>query len=65
MPRPPLRGELARDALGADARVGLVERHDVDLDILAEHLARRAIGSEPVQHGERVRGMAERIHWMT
>jgi hypothetical protein len=48
------RFDQRRDAVGADARVGLVEGVDVDVDVLAQALALRAVAGKPVQRGERV-----------
>ena len=47
--------DQARDFLGADLRVGLVERMDVEFDIGAEHAAVRAIGRQAIDRGQRIR----------
>ena len=38
-----------------DARVGLVDRLDVDADVRSEHLALGAVGRDAVERGQRVR----------
>jgi len=54
MPKPPWRLKLRDNVFGADARVGLVNRGNVDLDISAEHLPRHRVLRERVEAGERI-----------
>ena len=46
--------ELRDNVFGADARVGLVNRGNVDLDISTEHLPRHRVLRERVEAGERI-----------
>jgi len=39
----------------SDARVGLVDGHDIDVDVGAEHLSRRCVLRQRVEAGERIR----------
>ena len=49
------RLDQRRETARVDARVGLVEGMDVDLDVGAEHAPLGAVLGEPVERGERVR----------
>ena len=48
--------DLARDSLGAHARIGLIEGRDRNLDVLAEDAPRTAIGGEAGHDRERIGG---------
>ena len=47
--------QLPRNALRADARIGLIESRDFDLDVVAEHAPLLAIERQPIHHRQRVR----------
>ena len=48
--------DVGDDTVGANARVGFVERGDLDVHVVAEHVAIAAVERQPVQDRERVRG---------
>ena len=51
-------GDLPRNALGADARIGLIESRNVDGDVIAQYAAFVAVQGEAIQHRQSIGGDA-------